>query len=196
MTGAANLFNPRLILRLRGFVANNILIIKILDDKYKSANGTGERPMGTTTPFLTGLASALALIGIGGGLYEILVVDPFWPKRQDLIQPSRGGIDRKRFWISAHVAFELTLLGAFVMSWSAPEIRTWLLVALCSHAIMRIWSAFDFIPKALAFERVSAESFSESDAGSWTRRSRLRLPLDIVTSLATILAFVAAVRLS
>jgi hypothetical protein len=150
--------------------------------------------MGTSS-FLTGLASALALIGIGGGLYEFLAVDPFWPKRPDLIQPSRGGIDRKRFWIAAHVAFELTLIAALAMSWSVPEIRVWLLVALCSHAIMRIWSAFDFIPKALAFERASAESFRERDARSWAKRSRLRLPLDIVTSLATLLAFVAAVRL-
>jgi hypothetical protein len=150
--------------------------------------------MGAITPFLTGLASALALVSIGGGLYEFLVVDPFWPKRQDLIQPSRGGIDRKRFWISAHIAFELTLLLALVMTWSVREIRIWLLVALCSHAVMRIWSAFDFIPKALAFERTSAESFSESDARSWARRSRLRLPLDLVTSLAAILAFVAAVK--
>jgi hypothetical protein len=78
--------------------------------------------MGTSS-FLTGLASALALIGIGGGLYEFLVVDPFWPKRQDLIQPSRGGIDRKRFWIAAHVAFELTLIAALAISWSVSEIR-------------------------------------------------------------------------
>lgn len=150
--------------------------------------------MGTMTPFLTGLASALALVSIGGGLYEFSVVDPFWPKRQDLIQPSRGGISRKRFWIPAHFAFELTLLLALVMSWSISEIRTWLLVALCSHAVMRVWSGFDFIPKALAFERVSAESFNENDARSWTKRSLLRLPLDVVTSLATLLAFAAAVR--
>ena len=51
-------------------------------------------------------AAAFALASVGGGLYEFLVVDPFWPKRPDLIQPARGGISRKRFWISIHVAFE------------------------------------------------------------------------------------------
>jgi hypothetical protein len=48
---------------------------------------------------LVGVASALALISLGGGLYEFSVVDPFWPRRPELIQPDRGGISRKRFWI-------------------------------------------------------------------------------------------------
>ena len=42
------------------------------------------------------LAAALALISLGGGAYEFLVVDPFWPRRLDLIQPQRGGISRRR----------------------------------------------------------------------------------------------------
>jgi hypothetical protein len=32
-------------------------------------------------------AAALALMSLGGGFYEALVVDPFWPKRPDLVQP-------------------------------------------------------------------------------------------------------------
>ncbi len=56
------------------------------------------------------LASALALVSLGGGLYEFLVVDPSWPRRPEIIQPARGGISRKRFWIPAHVAFELILV--------------------------------------------------------------------------------------
>ena len=75
-------------------------------------------------------------------------------------------------------------------AWSHPGIRTWLLVALASHAAMRIWSAFDFIPKALAFER--AEAVSESAARAWTRRSLWRLPLDLVTCGAMLAAFAAA----
>jgi len=138
------------------------------------------------------LACALALVSLGGGLYEFLVVDPSWPRKPDLIQPDRGGISRRRFWIPAHIAFELLLTVSLVVAWSHTEVRTWLLVALASHAVMRIWSAFDFIPKALAFER--AEAISEGAARAWTRRSLWRLPLDLVTCGAMLTAFAAAVR--
>ena len=141
------------------------------------------------------LATALALASVAGGLYEFMVVDPFWPKRPDLIQPSRGGISRKRFWITIHVAFEVLLIAALVWSWLQPAVRSWLLVALASHAIMRIWSGFDFIPKALAFERAEPGTVSEAAARAWTRRSRLRLPLDLVTCGAMLSALVAAARL-
>jgi hypothetical protein len=138
------------------------------------------------------LACALALVSLGGGLYEFLVVDPFWPRKPDLIQPDRGGISRRRFWIPAHIAFELFLIVSLVAAWSHTQVRTWLLVALASHAVMRIWSAFDFIPKALAFER--AEAISEGAARAWTRRSLWRLPLDLVSCGAMLAAFAAAVR--
>jgi len=140
-------------------------------------------------------ATALALAGVGGGLYEFTVVDPFWPKRPDLVQPTRGGISRKRFWISIHVAFEVTLIAALVVAWSQPAVRNCLLVALASHAVMRLWSGFDFIPKALAFEKADPAAVSEAAARAWTRRSRLRLPLDLITCGALLTAFAAAARL-
>src|SRR5829696_8131115 len=130
---------------------------------------------------IVALATALAWASVGGGLYEFLVVDPFWPKRPDLVQPARGGISRKRFWIAIHIAFEVTLIAALIMAWSLPEVRTCLLVALASHAVMRLWSAFDFIPKALAFEKAEPGAISEPAARAWTTRSRLRLPLDLLT---------------
>lgn len=142
------------------------------------------------------VASSLALISVGGGLYEFLVVDPVWPGRPDLIQPDRGGVSRRRFWIPAHVAFELVLVLALVVSWSLADVRFWLLIGLASHATMRIWSAFDFIPKALAFERAGSGTIVESTARAWTRRSLLRLPLDLVTCAAMLAAFAAAARLA
>ncbi|HYY61013.1 MAG TPA: hypothetical protein VE756_06450, partial [Burkholderiales bacterium] len=99
---------------------------------------------------LVALATAVALASLGGGLYEFLVVDPSWPRRPDIIQPQRGGISRKRFWIPAHTAFELSLIASLVAVWASPAVRRALLVALASHVVMRLWSAFDFIPKALA----------------------------------------------
>lgn len=61
---------------------------------------------------------------------------------------------------------------------------------------MRLWSAFDFIPKALAFEKAMPEAVSETAARAWTARSRWRLPLDLVTSGAALWALVEAARLN
>jgi hypothetical protein len=140
--------------------------------------------------YLTGFAAALALISFGGGIYHTFVVDAAWPRRPDIVQPRRGGISPKRFWIPAHTLFELLLIASLVAAWSQPEVRFWLLIALGSHAAMRIWSAFDFIPKALAFEK--ADQVAEAAALAWTRRSRWRLPLDVVTCAATMAAFYLA----
>src|SRR6266850_491912 len=138
------------------------------------------------------LATALALVSLGGGLYEFSVVDPFWPRKPELIQPERGGLSRRRFWIPAHVAFELALVVSLVAAWSRPELRGWLLAGLVSHVVMRLWSAFDFIPRALAFERAEASSITERSARAWTRRSLWRLPLDLVTCGAMLTAYAAA----
>lgn len=143
---------------------------------------------------LTTITGALALIRLGGGLYEYRVIDPAWPARPDLIQPQRGGVSRRRFWIAAHVAFELSLIIALVATWSESSIRTWLLLGLASHVAMRVWSAFDFIPKALAFERLETSELDESAARRWTRRSLLRLPLDLMTCGTMLAALVTAAR--
>jgi hypothetical protein len=140
------------------------------------------------TTILTAITAALALISLGGGLYEFSVVDPAWPRRFDLIQPARGGLSRRRFWIPAHTAFELSLVAALIVTWPQDTVRAWLLLGLVSHAAMRIWSAFDFIPKASRFERGDAGRISETLARRWTRRSLFRLPLDLITCGATLLA--------
>jgi hypothetical protein len=133
-------------------------------------------------------------MSLGGGLYEYLVVDPAWPRRPDLIQPARGGVSRRRFWIPAHTAFELSLIATLVMAWNSVAIRTPLLIALSTHATMRLWSAFDFIPKALAFEKADPTSIDARSARRWSRRSLGRLPLDVVTCTAMLAALVAAAR--
>ncbi|HZX83922.1 MAG TPA: hypothetical protein VFF19_10180 [Reyranella sp.] len=92
------------------------------------------------------------------------------------------------------MAFEVVLIAALVSAWSQPAVRTCLLVALASHAVMRLWSAFDFIPKALAFEKAEPGAINEAAARAWTVRSRLRLPLDLVTCGAMLWALVQAAR--
>jgi hypothetical protein len=143
---------------------------------------------------LVALPAALALVSLGGGAYEYLVVDPVWPRRPDVIQPSRGGVSRRRFWIPAHTAFELTLIASLVALWNSPSVRAPLLLALATHATMRVWSAFDFIPKALAFEKADPTTIDARVARRWSRRSLGRLPLDLLTCGAMIVALVSAAR--
>lgn len=124
---------------------------------------------------LTLLSSAI----LGGGVYECVVVDPSWPQQPRLIQPSHGGIKRGRFWLPLHASFEIILILCLIEAWKWPNVRFWLLLAFASHASARIWSAIDFIPKALAFE--TATAVDESSARRWTRRSRFRIPVALLT---------------
>jgi hypothetical protein len=141
------------------------------------------------------LACGLAAISLGGGLYETGIVDAAWPMRPDIVSPRHGGINRKWFWIPAHSAFELMLILSLALTWAEPSVWPWLLVALGSHAVMRLWSAIDFIPKALRFEAMEPADIKEADARRWTRRSRLRLLLDVVTCAAMFGAVVAVATL-
>jgi hypothetical protein len=75
-----------------------------------------------------------------------------------------------------------------------PNIRYWLLLALASHVIMRVWSAFYFIPRALRFERMPTADITESIARSWTRLSLLRMPLDLITCAAMLAALTVAAQ--
>ena len=126
------------------------------------------------------LAAILLLSAIlGGGIYEHLVIDPSWPKRPDLIQPNRGGVKRGRFWLPAHILFELVMLCSLILAWKLPDVRLWLLISMGLHIANRLWSAFDFIPKALAFEKANA--VDETLARKWTFRSQFRLPMELLT---------------
>lgn len=127
---------------------------------------------------------------LGGGVYECLVIDPCWPNRPDLIQPVQGGISRGRFWLPFHISFEIVLIFCLVQEWSSANVRMWLSLALATHAVARIWSAFDFIPKALAFERATA--VDQASAKRWTQRSRFRLPIALLTFIFLLRALVAA----
>jgi hypothetical protein len=147
--------------------------------------------MWTPTLVLIAATTLMACVSLGGGLYEYLVADPYWPKRPGIIQPTRGGISRRRFWIPAHTVFEVLLIVSLIVAWSDPGMRIALLVALVSHAVMRVWSLIDFVPKAVAFERADPATVDAAAAVRWTRRSLLRLPLDLVTCAAMLTAFAA-----
>lgn len=140
----------------------------------------------------TGMAAMLAQIGLGGGLFEHRVIDPCWPANPSLIQPKKGGVKRSAFWILAHLSFELSLIMALVSAWEVHRVRDWLLIAFACHLVMRVWSALDFIPKAIAFEKAETYLIREADAKRWTRRSLARLPLAFATAVAMMVGFAAA----
>ena len=64
-------------------------------------------------------------------------------------------------------------------------------MALLSHAAMRVWSLVDFVPKAVAFEKADPAAVDRAAAVRWTRRSLLRLPLDLITCAAMLAALVS-----
>lgn len=148
--------------------------------------------MWTPTVVLIAIATLASGVVLGGGLYEYLAVDPFWPKRPGIVSPARGGISRRRFWIPAHTAFEVLLIAALVAGWGQADVRAALLVALAGHAAMRIWSLIDLIPKAAASEKADPADVDGAQALRWTRRSLLRLPLDVITCAAMLAALVSA----
>lgn len=139
---------------------------------------------------LLAVTMLLGAIGVGGGLYETILIDPVWPSNPRIIQPAQGGIRRARFWIPAHAFYELALIVSLIFSWSLGDVRYWLLAALTLQIVMRAWSFAVFIPKALAFEECAPEEVAIADAKAWTRWSRLRIPLSLLSVLATSAALI------
>ncbi|PRC52900.1 hypothetical protein C6A85_56570, partial [Mycobacterium sp. ITM-2017-0098] len=82
-----------------------------------------------------------------------------------------------RFWLPAPVLFEVLLVVTVVVTWGDSGIRAALLVALLSHAAMRLWTLVDLVPKAVEFERGDPVDVDEAAAVKWTRRNMLRVPL-------------------
>jgi hypothetical protein len=144
--------------------------------------------MWTPTLVLIAITTLAACVTLGGGLYEFLVVDPAWPKRPGIIQPRNGGVSRARFWVPAHTVFEVLLIVTVVVAWGDADVRIAVLVALVSHAVTRVWSLVDFVPKAVAFEKADPATVDEASAVRWTRRSLMRLPLDLITCAAMLAA--------
>jgi hypothetical protein len=148
--------------------------------------------MWSSSLVLIALTTAMACATLGAGFYECLVIDPVWPWRPDIIQPAQRGITRHRFWIPAHTLFELLLIVSLVVTWSRMDVRVALLAALVSHAVVRMWSLIDFIPKARRFERTDPSAVDHAAALRWTRRSRFRLPLELVVCAAMLVGLVSA----
>ena len=128
-------------------------------------------------------------LDLGGSLYEHLVVDPAWLDNPALIQPGRGGLDRKAFWIPVHAGITLILLVALWAAWTQRSVRRWVLWAIGLYVVMRAWTFAYFVPLALTFESprdLSPDMLEQ--ARQWVFLSLLRLPLVIGATVALWLA--------
>jgi hypothetical protein len=141
-------------------------------------------------------ALVLGAIGLGGGIYETLLVDRVWPRNPALVQPNRGGITRRLFWAPVQVLYEIALLTAAWMVWGIAEARWWILAALAAHFAARVWSFIYFIPNALRFERLGDLSEGQQlDAQRWVRLSRYRPLIETAALIALCVVIVqVAVR--
>jgi hypothetical protein len=130
-------------------------------------------------------ALVLGSLALGGGIYETLVVDTAWPGNLTLVQPDRGGLNRKIFWMLIHPLFEVALLVSAWMNWSDRSVRLWVIVALVGHFSARIWSFAYFIPRALRFEKLAEFTPEEMrSAARWIKLSRLRPLLEALSVVA------------
>lgn len=135
------------------------------------------------------IALVFGAIGLGGGVYEALLVDRVWPKNLAIIQPQRGGLDRKRFWIPVHTLYEFALLVSVWTSWNNTDARYWIIVALVAHFVSRAWSFAYFIPKALRFEKLTELNDSDAQlARRWTHLSWRRGVLEAVSVISLCVA--------
>lgn len=133
-------------------------------------------------------------IGLGGGIYETLLIDPVWPDNPAIVQPRRGGINRKLFWGPIHALYEIALLIATWLAWSEGTVRGWIVAALVIHLAARAWSFAYFIPAALRFEKLGDLTEEQKRlADRWTRLSRCR-PLLQSASVITLFAGILSLQ--
>lgn len=124
-------------------------------------------------------------IGLGGGIYETLLIDSRWPTNLAIIQPPRGGINRGFFWAPVHALYELTLVVFIWCAWNDDHARRWTLAALAAHLAARVWSFAYFIPHALRFEQLNDLSKEQARlAHRWIRLSRCRPVIQAASLIA------------
>ncbi|WP_434390154.1 hypothetical protein [Melittangium boletus] len=127
------------------------------------------------------LALVACLLECGGSLYEYAVVDTVWPSNLAVIQPQRGGLDRKRFWVPLHGVLTLALPVALWACWGRPDVRAWLLAATGLYVVLRGWTFAYFIPRVIRFEQ--GTDTDPARARRWVRWSLLRAPLLLALTL-------------
>ena len=137
---------------------------------------------------------AVALM-VGGGIYEGLVIVPQFkadPPRSFRIIQKDTGVPLQRFWIPVHIFITLALAAAVLANWKFPVRRMFVLIALSSYVVMRVWSGVYFIREMLHFQKVPLESESSTEllhrVKRWTTLTWFREPLDFITLICLLVA--------
>jgi len=130
---------------------------------------------------LGALISTSALTG--AALYEESVLDLVWPSRPDIVRPTKGGVNRKRFWVPGDLVAIICLLVATWAAWPTIDARTALLVAVALYAINAVVSAAYFVPELLKVERMGIEP-DDPSSRTWVRRNRFRGAILICATFA------------
>ena len=131
------------------------------------------------------IALVLGSVALGGGIYETILVDRVWPANLAMIQPARGGLNRKIFWMIVHSPYELALIAGAWLNWSFSAARPWLILALVAHFAARAWSFAYFIPQELRFEGLNELTDDQrSQAQRWVALSRARPLIETVAIVA------------
>lgn len=127
----------------------------------------------------------IGAVGVGGGIYETLLVDRVWPGNPAVIQPGRGGINRGRFWMPVHLLYELALLVTAWNLWDVGGARWWIVGALGAHIAARAWSFAYFIPNALRFEKLGdLTAEQKQEAKRWAKWSRCRPVVEMASVIS------------
>lgn len=143
---------------------------------------------------LTLLAAGFSLaLALGGGFYESIVINPQWsqnpPSSFSLIQEGTG-VPLQKFWIPIHIVITICLLAALFFNWKISARRTFVLIALGSYIVMRVWSFWYFIPEMLSFQQTLLGSPANEDlvarVSTWKALTHWRAPLDIISFFAVL----------
>lgn len=134
-------------------------------------------------------------VALGGGIFEHSVLMPIWskspPSSFSIIQPG-SGVPLQRFWIPVHIAITVFIILSLVLTWGHATVRRFLLIALASYIVMRVWSGLFFIHEMLSFQKVPIESPPSAEllarVSRWTFWSWFREPLDVIAFLFSLLA--------
>jgi hypothetical protein len=113
------------------------------------------------------------------------------PSSFAIIQPTTG-VPLQRFWIPVHAAITVLIILALAMTWSQLVVRRFLLLALVSYVVMRVWSGVFFVREMLAFQRIPLDATPSAELSArvarWTFWTWFREPLDAISFLCALSA--------
>jgi len=137
-------------------------------------------------------------LGLGGGLYEILVIYPGWKHDVDpltlrsKLQTSGQILAARRFWPIASPAQVLLSIVTIILTWGQKgEAQAWLMAAAVTVFIDRVITFSYFIPvmirKIMQPENIEARRLRKI-VRQWTMLSPIRVVLGLVAWTVLVVA--------